>query len=189
MCLSNVGEKLVATEDIKCYKVLNYAKVPTEFGLTCHGKKAKAIFGNQAYYVIISIYKNDIYLCSDNRLLNGEECPKKFGKTYSWIVDNATTSVLCKKNELLCDGYRTPYQSAIVRIGETYTSELKCEDRFGEGYEVYIGLHSYVNIPSIIISHREVLVECIIPKGASYYVGKFVSDSYASDTLTYVKLI
>ena len=189
MCLDNVGERLVATEDIKCYKLLNCIKVPTEFALTCHGKKAKAIVHDMEFDVIISICNGNMYLCSDNRSLDGRECPEKFGKTYSWIVDPSTTSVICKRKELICDGYKTPYQNAIVRIGETYISELRCEYLEAACYIVREGLHSYANRSSYI-HHRDVEVECIIPKGASYYVGTFRSDvSYASDKLVYSSVI
>ena len=55
-----------------------------------------------------------------------------------------------------------------------------------------MGLHSYASIRdtqySILVN--EVIAKCIIPKGASYYKGRFGGyTSYASDILTYVELI
>ena len=36
----------------------------------------------------------------------------------------------------------------------------------------------------------KIYAECIIPKGSKYYEGKFIdNDAYASDKLTYVKII
>ena len=36
----------------------------------------------------------------------------------------------------------------------------------------------------------DIVVECVIPKGSKYYIGTFYDKiSYASDTLTYVKII
>lgn len=88
---------------------------------------------------------------------------------------------------ILTTSYTTIYQNFPVKIGETYTSPLeKIGDTIGPG------LHSYADVEKayIFIHKGEVMVKCIIPKGASYYKGTYDgSTSYASDTLTYVELI
>lgn len=87
------------------------------------------------------------------------------------------------------EGYYTPYQDYKIDIGTTYTSKL---DR--EGYTVNMGLHSFKNIKDafgwIDESKGFYVAECIIPRGSLYYKGRFFSkDSYASNKLTYLKLL
>ena len=86
--------------------------------------------------------------------------------------------------------YTTSYQSSIVEIGKTYHSDLVRIT----STEVSIGLHSFQS--EEVACKRatywdETLVECIIPKGSSYYIGDFegLGVSYASDTLTYIKIL
>lgn len=92
-------------------------------------------------------------------------------------------------NGLLC----TPYMHTEVKVGETYESKLtKVVDDEHELYSVIKkGIHSFKNLKDIgKYDTYDVICECMIPKGAHYYKGKFGScDSYASDKLTYVQLI
>ena len=84
------------------------------------------------------------------------------------------------------DSYETPYRDFEVEIGETYTSKL-----IKKSYSVDVGLHSFEKLNDTIIGgYGEVIVKCIIPKGSRYYKGTFDGNiSYASDTLTYLKII
>lgn len=95
------------------------------------------------------------------------------------------------------DIFSTAYQGAIVKIGETYTSEL-IVNIFKN--TVNVGLHSFENISDAInlaqrwsTLHYKV-IKCIIPKGSSYYEGMFISSinnakAYASDTLKYIEVV
>jgi len=94
----------------------------------------------------------------------------------------------------------TFYQYVSVKIGKTYKSELFVDMKFPK--EVYVGIHSYVNIkdainnvncqfPSWTYTGYEIfIIECIIPKDSHYYLGTFnYHPCYASDKITYVKHI
>ena len=92
----------------------------------------------------------------------------------------------------------TTYMCCPVEIGETYTSEL--EATIGSSNHEFIflekGLHSF---ESLISAKQDavdtcigdyVIVKCVIPKNANYYVGTFWGyKCYASDKLTYVEII
>lgn len=85
--------------------------------------------------------------------------------------------------------YRTPYRGTIVKMGETYESDLSrvCND-------VDAGLHSFGKKKDAISDGRsecsDVVVKCIIPFGSRYYKGKFAGKvSFASDKLRYVGVI
>lgn len=99
--------------------------------------------------------------------------------------------------------YVTPYRQSEIKIGNTYTSEIKI---FGLGVEN--ALHSFANIVDCFDNSRyidktiyvngngyktvtPVLVECVIPKGSSYYKGIFDGrfTSYASDKLIYKRIL
>lgn len=112
----------------------------------------------------------------------------------------ASEDIICYK-ALLNRGYGlenlvTYYQGSEVKIGETYVSEL-----VKSGSSIEIGLHSFAKLNGIknfrkdsCRSFKSIFVaECIIPKGSSYFIGKFEMDcgytSYASDCLKYVKII
>jgi len=95
------------------------------------------------------------------------------------------------------DLYLTPYKLAPIEIGNTYTSKLKIETE-GAKFVINIGLHSFASFESLKYSIRiscyntsEIIqVQCIIPKGSRYYVGKFAGEiSYASNKLIYLKII
>ena len=128
----------------------------------------------------------------------------------------ATEDIICYKvvrqseNMLI-----TPYQLMPVEIGKTYISKLIEYDRaLGSGKGIDVGLHSFATIKSarieindwsLYISVRAngklfqrssdmIIIECVIPKGSSYYTGTFSiekseHESYASDTLKYIKII
>ena len=93
--------------------------------------------------------------------------------------------------------FQTTYQDFPIVIGKTYSSLLTTVDYICIS-SCKIGLHSFKMLSSVksdcdVLSFKYgalVLVECIIPKGSHYYVGKFGCDiSYASDTLKYVRIV
>lgn len=84
----------------------------------------------------------------------------------------------------------TEFEHFRATIGETYKTRLQTVilwatlERF-----VGPGFHSYANKDECR-ARRLALVECIIPKGAKYYVGTFGNSiSYTSNKITYVKFL
>lgn len=88
-------------------------------------------------------------------------------------------------------GYITSYMAMPIEIGNTYTSNLIRNRHTPRILE--IGLHSLIEQGSAdcFARHfREVLIECIIPKGSKYYIGEFDGHvGLASDTITYVRVL
>lgn len=91
----------------------------------------------------------------------------------------------------------TYYQGYPVKIGVTYKSKLcyyNSED-YPEYGTVEEGLHSFQFLKEAnnFRSGPAVIAECTIPKGSKYYEGGFdepeLDPSYASDTLTYNKIL
>jgi len=85
--------------------------------------------------------------------------------------------------------YTTPYQNYEINMGTTYISKL--DKKYGGIHE---GLHSFKHIKNARIPFREcknpIVVECLIPVWSIYYKGTFNHvDSYASNKLTYLKII
>lgn len=87
------------------------------------------------------------------------------------------------------DVYKTSFQYAPVKIGETYSSKLEKDD----AGDVSIGLHAYAYLhdaDSEADGYHETLVQCTIPKGSMFYIGRFGGMlAYASDTLRYDEVI
>lgn len=92
--------------------------------------------------------------------------------------------------------YRTYYKDAAVVLGKSYKSDFD----YNLNGDIEEGLHSMVSVESIDdlfrVGHfynftRKVIVACIIPKGALYYLGSFnnLLNSYASNELKYTKEI
>jgi len=91
----------------------------------------------------------------------------------------------------------TPYQRTPVEVPGVVNSSLY---KYREYYHkfnrasVNIGIHSFKNIDDCKEDARQEysshIVECVIPKGASYYAGKFNDmPSFASNSIEYVKVI
>ena len=95
----------------------------------------------------------------------------------------------------------TPCRYASVHLGEQIDSEL---DEKPLGQEVRYGLHTLCDKEEAVellktyrdvFKHQFVLVRCVIPKGAKYYKGKYLSSyfnvmggelaSYCSDKIVY----
>lgn len=188
MCLqlaSKTVKSKKATKDIVCYKRL---RLEEKIDLTkyINGASFKGIIKGIECEGHINIEIGRMYFCTDNDELDGSDCYCKRGHLYSWVYDYRVTEINGEK-PILTTLYTTIYQNFLVKIGETYTSPLeKIGDTIGPG------LHSYADVEKayIFIHKGEVMVKCIIPKGASYYKGTYEGGtSYASDTLTYVELI
>jgi hypothetical protein len=110
--------------------------------------------------------------------------------------------------------YKTFYREIPVSMGETYTSEFSreshmdhfkfslIEKRLYSFKSIEKGLHSFKSTEELLNSLGEcclgfpeywdnkAVAECFIPAGSKYYEGLFNHcESYASDTLTYVKIL
>lgn len=89
----------------------------------------------------------------------------------------------------------TSYKHAPVTIGETYSSKIGVTISDSGTRVVEMALHSFgdkADAQRGAESYDEVLVECIIPKGSTYYIGRFEyypGPSYASNRLKYVKVL
>lgn len=80
--------------------------------------------------------------------------------------------------------YRTPYYYMDIELGKTYYSVL--EKTCGN---IYHGLHSFAEIQQTLYI-GQVLIKCIIPKGATYYEGEGLWEpGYASNELKYIKIV
>ena len=95
--------------------------------------------------------------------------------------------------------FRTPYRDYRIEIGSHYTATLSAPVfSFHPDIEyITFGLHSFDTIRGAMraVEHsclhgNCVIVECIIPKGSTYYVGSFSrAKSYASDQIIYKQII
>jgi len=186
MCLEKAGEKLVATEDIVCYKRILIGHLPINELLPFHGKKAKAVVYNYEYDVVISVHDGQLFLCSNDSDINGLECPERFGHRYSWQFDNTVSDLTCEDTSLINNkNFITPYQRAEVALGNTYKSKL-IKERYDKVHE---GLHSFKHASSARENGDGRVVRCVIPKGSEYYEGLFGGEGYASNTIKYVEII
>lgn len=109
--------------------------------------------------------------------------------------------------------FYTPYYRQEVAMGEIKTSELGEPHRVGDVddgfYAITDGLHSYGTNVDIVVQNNRIdiiwngerldywfdtyndfkvyIVECVIPKGSSYYVNE--CNEYVSDKLKYVNVV
>lgn len=192
MCLTLIDDKKYQAEkDIVVYKQLRKIKT-LDSSVKSGDKFIGKIQGNCDYLIEckgeIYIERDNIYFCTNNPNLNGQEPAYKLHNyDYYWIMDTNVMEVIINGKDCFTFGYETPYQNFKVKIGETYSSGLiKVED------EVHIGLHSFADLKDIEYSiyTTRIVAKCIIPKDSFYYKGKFGGVlSYASDKLTYVEII
>ena len=187
MCLelkSNKTESQIAKEDIICYKRLNYFPIIDKSNIK-DGDEFTGVINELECSGKISIESDKIFFCTNHSNLNGADSSNKHGYVNSWILDSTVTSIIINNKEVIELKLMTPYRNFPIEIGKTYDSELIKKDEY-----VHEGLHSYKNLDHAKNYYVKFYAECIIPKGSKYYEGKFVdNDAYASDKLTYVKII
>ncbi len=189
MCLSikNGTKKRTAKEDIIVYKQVSI--IPGDAIKT--GDTFTGVIKEIACSGKLSVVANNVFFCTNNRNLCGYSISgsDRLGFKYSWVLDSNVklhktfvNSSVVPIAELFSK-FETIYRAFPVKLGKTYTSPLVRES-YGQ---VEIGLHSYKDI---LKCSNGVTIECIIPKGSKYYIGDFSRDvSYASDRLTYVKVV
>ena len=187
MCLelkSNKIKSKIAKEDIVCYKRLEF--FPTiDMSNIKDGDEFNGVINEFKCSGKISVESNKIYFCTNDSGLDGSDAKNKHGYKYSWVFDNDVTSIIINNKEVVDLKIATPYKHFPIEVGKTYDSELIKKDEY-----VYEGLHSYKNLAGAKKYHTGIYVKCIIPKGSKYYEGRFdVDDAYASDKLTYVKIL
>lgn len=187
MCLelkSNKTKSKIAKKDIICYKRLEHLPIIDKSNIK-DGDEFTGVINNMECSGKISIESDKIYFCTNNLKLNGEDSKNKHGYNYSWVFDNTVTSIIINNKEVIDLKIVTPYKNFPIEIGKTYNSELVKKDEY-----VHEGLHSYKNLDHAKNYYIKFYAECVIPKGSKYYEGKFnINDAYASDKLTYVKII
>jgi len=200
MCLklhSDITLPLIAKEDITVYKHLEsfIEKVLNIDDLSSlHGKEFKGIIYNNDCGGIISVANKNLYLCTNDSMLDGNYCGEKFGYSFSWQLDCEVSSVTVNNVELMTSKkvLRTPFREFEVEIGESYTSEIqRCENTIEKGLHSFKDLSDTINFSEgFRTSGIPVIVKCVIPKGSLYYEGTFKNCvSYASDYLKYVEII
>ena len=117
-----------------------------------------------------------------------------------WSVKKiALTDIVCYKNvskdSQLTNVFKTPHRYALVRIGETYKSELvrDIDGLFGD-HSIEEGLHSFIHLKDAQRRSAFLIVKCIIPRGSRYYSGRWgynkkAEKCYASNRLKYVEFV
>lgn len=188
MCLelqSNKTESKIAKKDIICYKRLKF--LPTiDMSTIKDGDEFNGVINEVECSGKISIESDKVYFCTNHPKLNGSDSLNKHGYTNSWVFYNNVTSIIINNKEVVNLKMVTPYRNFPIKIGKTYNSELIKRD---DGL-IHKGLHSFKNSNDAKFYISGIYVKCIIPKGSKYYEGKFADyNSYASDKLTYVKII
>lgn len=188
MCLeliSNKTKSKIAKEDIICYKRLEY--LPTiKMSTIKDGDEFTGVIRNIQCSGKISIESDKIYFCTNDPGLRDADIQNKHGYDNSWRFDSRVTSIIINNKEVVNLKMVTLYRNFLIKVGKTYNSELIKRDNY-----IHQGLHSFKNLDDTKkFSVVKICAECIIPKGSEYYEGKFGDwDAYASNKLTYVKII
>lgn len=110
-------------------------------------------------------------------------CYKRLSYAFAELSLDRIKELEIRKNTLI-----SPYQHMKYRIRETHTSVLRRDSR--NPFAISLGLHSYTNLLAAESNTNsgEVIVKCIIPKGARYYVDP-VREHYVSNKLRTVKIV
>lgn len=197
MCLTlkNVNTKSkIAKEDIVVYKRLVEVDFPKP---GYHGKKFTAELYGDRCSGVISEQGGDTYFCMNAAYIGRLKVREMFGYKTAYLpligLSGAFRNVMVNRVPIeTIKKLITPYQSVKIEIGNTYNSVLK---------KVYMdineGLHSFKHLSDAIEDGDGVYVQCVIPKGSKYYEGIFIvrhngvgyAESYASNKLTYVKIV
>lgn len=93
--------------------------------------------------------------------------------------------------------FLTLFQCSPIRIGRTYKETLRnifrSRKKFSKGYEMYFGLHSYINedfsrsIARCYEDHGTKIIECTVPRFSLYWIGENID--IVSNKLKYVKIL
>ena len=192
MCLyiKKEAKPQIAVKNITVYKRLIIRETPL-LSLYKSGDTFKSEIGGYKCEGKIAIEHNRLYFCTNSRKLAGACCRDRQGYYYSWTLDGAVdlTKTTINKKKIKLSKYSTAYKIFPIKIGEIYHSELK---RYMEnGYDIVEeGLHSFKSIIGAKRQEKDIVAECIIPKGSQYYIGTFNDRySYASNSLKYIKII
>lgn len=201
MCLQLINPpiKHIADEDVICYKYILSSVSFHGDRKSLDGKEFNGVINGIRCNGVISIdFKetgDDIYFCTNNAKLCGTYTYKKFGYRYSYILDTAVEeiSVVGAVNGKFVKQIITPFQGAIVEVGNTYESELRV-DVYYDNYEINKGLHSFEFLNDCQFYSKDAcnkhVVKCVIPKGSEFYKGSFSGYSgYASNKITYVEIV
>ena len=197
MCLdlenANTKSK-IAEEDIVVYKRLIEVDFPKP---GYHGKEFTAQLYGHKCSGVISEQDGDTYFCMNANYIGRLKVNEMFNYRTAYLPERGLGWAL---KDIMVDRIPietikklfTPYQYVKIEIGNTYNSVLK---------KVYMyineGLHSFKHLSDAIESGEGVCVQCVIPKGSEYYEGIFIvryggvgyAESYASDKLTYIKIV
>ena len=179
-------EPQIAKEDIVVYTELQRVYEPCP---EYNGKVFVAELYDERIWGRISIENDVIFLCQDAKS-DGMECKDKKGHIHSWELGANVTNLIINGKKAK-EYFIVPFEKTVVKIGETHKSRLTRIFYYGCSYKISEGIRSYVNAPlKGDLKRNEILVQCIVPKGARYYEGDFVlNESIASDIIKYVKII
>jgi hypothetical protein len=96
----------------------------------------------------------------------------------------------------------TPYINAVIHMQKFYTTELIATFITPGDASVGQGLHAFKSFESAVYDMEDeakhngcecvrVIMECVIPKGAAYYTGRFafLSDAIAANTMMYIGVV
>ena len=197
MCLTlkNANTKSkIAEEDIVVYKRLIEVDFPKP---GYHGKEFTARFCGRKCSGVISEQDGDTYFCMNNNYVGSLKVNEMFNYRTAYLPEKGLDGIFrnVMVNEVSVDTIKkltTPYQYVKIKIGSTYNSALEKTSN-----EIREGLHSFKHLSDAIEDGDGVYVQCVIPKGSEYYEGIFIvrrngvgyAESYASDKLTYVKIV
>ena len=178
MCATKCEGPFKAKEDIICYKDVT----PLERD-SLNGRKFTAKLHGKTIEGVISYEGGSIFLCQNTN--NGCDCSNKHGYQYSWFLDASVTELVIEDFEPT--KFITPYRLCKVELGHLYRSRVKPNTHPGGPITIDVGLHSFVS--PFRSGAFSVSVECIIPKGSTYYKGLFgVHPCYVSTRLKYIKV-
>lgn len=121
----------------------------------------------------------------------------------NFISNVAADDIVCYKHLLISvfeNRYHTPYYKFEVVLNKVYSSVISKKEYLDDEMIIEEGLHSFKTINdceedmfacfSNSTNEKRVIAKCIIPKGSTYYEGKFFFyDAYASSEIKYLEII
>lgn len=197
MCLDQIKGPFIAEEDVVCYKVLkqkdpNYIPYIKEvLGENISGDFTAKIKNKDCKGKIFKSFDGNYYLFQD--VVNGDK-PNEFDNLhenyqYSWWLDDNVFDLCINNIPFSVDKkeFETIYFRQLIKPG------MLCESNIDVRRDTLIekALHSFItkeNAKCELTRKNRILIKCIIPKGSTYYCGKYYAtedDSYASNMLQY----